>query len=327
MGCVLKKPVAISFYFLVYLILGLFIAFMIGLNLNSSLSMVAGKGVFLSKSLIFYIFFDSMPFVLLFSALVLCLYKVRHGAEPVSSAITYSVLCVLVWFLFFPLAFEGRSFALKEKLIEDDHNIEISGGYFRESDNKLYYFIDDSVGQKANVLVLNDTKSNVDFGNLICMDVSSSSSFLAESNPYKDPLIKKSMDNRSTFLFGFFYMIKERAAAAWKRNIVSWLFFCAFGFAACTAYGFVHASSWRLVNVMMIVIYEGFVFWFNNLYFTGIFSSMRKFLNELLLGENFSRGAFFVENSIDFPLFLMNIIFGIVAIVFGILFSKRNKNF
>ena len=321
----MKKPVTISLYFLAFLIFGSLLGLLVGMNFSSSLSMVAGKGVFFSKGLVIYTLFDGIPVVLLLIGIVLSVYKVRHGADPVGSAIVYSALCAVTWIVLMPLSFEARKFAYEEKSREDDQELELSGGYFRESDGKLYYFLQDAQDQKADVLVLNDVNSKMEFGKEMILDVSSASSFAADAKPFKDPLIKDTMADRPEVVTNVFVAIRNRAASAWNCGIWSWLFFCGFGFAICACYGLVHSSSWRLVNILLIFSYSTFVMWFNNFYYSSSFSGARKFLGELMLGENYCRGKFFVDNCVELPLFIFNLIIGAVALIVGILLSKRER--
>ena len=321
----MKKPVTISLYFLAFLIFGSLLGLLVGMNFSSSLSMVAGKGVFFSKGLVIYTLFDGIPVVLLLVGIVLSVYKVRHGADPVGSAIVYSVLCAVTWIVLMPLSFETRKFAYEEKSREDDQELELSGGYFRESDGKLYYFLQDAQDQKADVLVLNDVNSKMEFGKEMILDVSSASSFAADAKPFKDPLIKDTMADPPEVVTNVFVAIRNQAASAWNCGIWSWLFFCGFGFAICACYGLVHSSSWRLVNILLIFSYSTFVMWFNNFYYSSSFSVARKFLGELMLGENYCRGKFFVDNCVELPLFIFNLIIGAVALIVGILLSKRER--
>ncbi|MDE5899364.1 MAG: hypothetical protein K2H09_08910 [Treponemataceae bacterium] len=326
----MRKPLQLALCYLWILIasslVGVFVCFQFFICTN----FVAGQAEPISFQTIVHGFFEASPVVLLFLGMLVALYKVRHLGSPVLSAAVYAALCAATWLLLFPALLTARGAVYEKNGILDSgaQQANISGGYFRQLDGSIYYFLRDSDGQEADVILLNAEDVPSDEGGAIVrtLDVSEQSEFMKKAAPFRDPLIKESLETPSTPVFAVLVSAKRRALASWSAGIPAWLCFCTFGFALCSVYSFIHVSTWRLVNSFSIVCLEAFVLWGNALYFSPLFGRIRESLEESA-AQSVGRWSAPLGNlGAELPPALLNLLLGIIIVVSGsVITVLRNR--
>lgn len=283
---------------------------------------VAGHIFRLEKTMLLYAFFQSLPVVLIFMPLLMTVYKIRHLSHPVWSVLAFVGMCVLSWGVLYPLAEIGKNAVLTEtvrsRLLPD--SIPVSEGYFRTSEQNVYYFISDSDGGTASVLKLSDAAETDFRGADGTLDVSADSGFYADAAPFREPCVKESLSDFPRETVRLLSGILTAAACAWQDGLVSWVFFCSLCVALASSYSYIKMSSWRLVNYLAVLLTNGAVLVFNGLYYSG-FGGIRSSLNDFLYGGGHGRLTFFSSRNIDMPLFVINILFAALVVAAALIIT------
>lgn len=209
-------------------------------------ALIVGERVgFITFSLFLRGFFYSLPFCAVISCLFLIFYLIRHPAHPVISLIVYIIICSAVWLVIIP-----QSSKIKEKLDlvleEDKVDNTLSSGYFRPSDKGVSFYLKDSV------LFLNFQSRN-----------ESDTQFFIDKNPelriseenIRDPLIKETIKLGTVVSFAFEVLSKVQmySKEMQKEGLMSYLAFLSMGLAFMSLIGLKRASSWRLLNMSLIL--------------------------------------------------------------------------
>lgn len=314
----MRKVISLIIDYFLILLVGLFIGLFIFLQYFNGINLVAGISVPLAREVVIYGIFSTFPVLFLTTPFCLVLYKIRHRSNPKASLITFICLCLLNWCLFYPLILTFQNTALKtlpeESEIHD--SFTLSKGYFRKANDKLYYFKKTAKENSADVILLNDKAEPSKFSEDYTLDLSDESEFHKSTSPYRDPLIKESLTDIPYYVIEVFKSIKIQAFNAWKNGFISWACFISIGFALASVYGLIRMSSWRMINALLTLTLSGLVIWFNHFYFSPFNENIRRFFQSLFYDGGHL--GFFLERNIEFPLMLINIIFGLVFIIIGI---------
>ena len=154
----MRKPIALILDYLTVTLLCIVAGIFFFTQYFNSLTLVAGKNIDFSADIIAYGLFETLPLIFLFIAMFVIFYKIRHLSSPVSSLITFSVLMAVTWFCFFPftLVLKEKVYSMLTPLETLENKNELSGGYFRTIDGKIYYFVTDTKDDIADVFKLFD---------------------------------------------------------------------------------------------------------------------------------------------------------------------------
>lgn len=314
----MRKVISLVLDYFLTLIVGFAIGMFICIQYFDSINLVAGERFFVSKETFVLGIFYTLPVMFLLLPFALMLYKIRHKNNPAASFATFALLSALNWFVFYPVTLKLQSLAEKNFSENTDFSKlnELSSGYFRRANGNLYFFRKKTQENSAEVVLLKDSAGQLDFAKEEKIDVSENSEFYKSSSPFRDPLVKETMTEIPYRAINVFHSIKTQAVRAWNYGIVPWLCFCSIGFALCSLYSLIKFSSWRMVNALGTLVFSGIVLWFNDFYFSPANSGMRNFLQSL-----FYEGGklnFFIDNGIEFPLMVINLLFGAIFTAIGI---------
>lgn len=324
----MRKVISLILDYFLTLVVSFAIGMFICIQYFDSINLVAGERFFVSKETVVLGVFYTLPVMFLLLPFALMLYKIRHKDNPALSLAVFAALSLLNWFIFYPVTLKFQTIA--EKKFSESKNTdffklnELSSGYFRHSAGKLYFFNKQTEENSADVILLDDSSAPLDFAKEEKIDVSVSSEFYRDSSPFRDPLTKETMKDIPYQIINIFHSIKFQAIRAWNYGFISWLCFCSLGFALCSLYSLIKFSSWRMVNALTALIFTGTAIWFNDFYFSTTCGGMRNFLQSF-----FYEGGklnFFIDKGIEFPLMLINLLFGLIFTVIGIVIAIfRNK--
>lgn len=328
----MRKVISLILDYFLTLIVGFAIGMFICLQYFDSINLVAGERFFASKETVVLGIFYTLPVMFLLLPFALMLYKIRHKNNPALSFITFAFLSLLNWFIFYPVTIKLQNVAEKN-FYENAQKTEnsnlfklndLSSGYFRRSNGKLYFFSKKTQQDSADVILLENFNAPQDFAKEEKLDVSEKSEFYKNSSPFRDPLVKETMMDIPYQIINIFHSIKFQAIRAWNYGIISWLCFCSLGFALCSLYSLIKFSSWRMINALSALVFTGFVIWFNDFYFSPMNNGMRNFLQSLFYeGGNLN---FFIDKGIEFPLMIINLLFGLLFTIAGIVIAIfRNR--
>ena len=79
-----------------------------------------------------------------------------------------------------------------------------------------------------------------------------------------------------------------------------------------------------MINALNALVFRGLVIWFIDFYFSPINNGMRNFLQSLFYESG--KLNFFIDKGIEFPLMLINLLFGLIFIIAGIVIAIfRNR--
>lgn len=321
----MRKIISLILDYFCTLLVGFAVGMFIFVQYSDSVSLVAGERFFISKEMIVSGFFSVLPIIFLLLPLALILYKIRHKSNPVSSFITFILLSLANWFAFFPITLKIQT-QFEKNLFEKNYvakQNDLTKGYFRQAGGKLYYFNNNSESDSADVLMIEDTSEPATFASEKNIDISKNSEFAKAANPFRDSLTKETMTNIPYPIINVFSSIKLQAMRAWNYGFFSWICFCSLGFALCSLYSLIRFSSWRMINALGALVLSGIVIWFNDFYFSAANNSVRNFFQSLFYeGGHFN---FFIEKGIEFPLFLINMLFWLIFTTIGIIIAILHK--
>lgn len=322
----MSKPVTLILYYLGFTFLGLLAGLFLFTQYFNAVSLVVGKSSVFSAEILVYGIFSILPIIFMTSSMFLSFYKTRHLSSPVSSCITYALLSLVTWFVFYPvtLIIQERAITILTPIEELESTQDLSGGYFRNINGTVYYFIKDSKDDIAEVARLYDSKSPNEFAKVGTISVSSTSNFSEAEAHFNDPIIRESMGSMPMNISRIFVFYKNKAERMWDTGIISWLFFCSMGLALSSVYGLLRVSSWKLINTVWILLTSVLILWFNFLYFQPLFGQIRRTVNNFLFEPG--KSNFFLDNEIELPLFCVNILISIILILIGILRTASHKN-
>lgn len=317
------------YYLLVYLGTLIVLTF-IYIQYISCTHIVIGSTFPFSYQLLIYAVFKALPLVTILTPFILTVYKVRHKGFAVSSALTYSIVCLLSFLVFLPCIEAGRDIAYKrintvnfETNLND--NIAISGGYFRKVGDKTYYFIDDSYMNYSHVVELHDAKDASMRPEDYLLSVDLSSEFAKSTYPFRDTSLKEILGNTVYNALEVLDILLFSVTIAHSNGVIPWLFFITLGLALASCYGFVRFSSWSMMNYLFVISNTIYIILFNCFYYTQYFSPIRVMLEELIFGEGATRFRYFYNHRVDLPLCLINIITASLILAAGIIVSKIRK--
>lgn len=321
----MRKVITLILDYFLILVIGFIIGMFIFLQYYDSISLVAGTKVTLSREIVLYGVFSTLPVLFILAPFGMMLYKIRHRSNPKSTFATYCLLCLVNWFLFYPLSLMFQNQMSKDMSSENINNQnDLSAEYFRKSCGKLYYFSHKSKDGIADVVLVEDPLDVNSFASEVEVNVDGNSDFAKDSYPFHDPLIKESMNDIPYLIINLFRSIKVQAIHAWNYGIIAWLCFCSFGFALGSFYSLLKFSSWRLVNAFLMLFFTSVVIWFNDFYFSVYNEEPRNFLRSLFYDSG--KLNFFVDRGIEFPLMLINLLVALVFVVSGIMLTiLRNQ--
>ncbi|MBQ1949281.1 MAG: hypothetical protein II367_03885 [Treponema sp.] len=321
----MRKPVALILYYLTVTMLNLAVGIFFFTQYFNSITLVAGKSIDFSAEVIAYGLFESLPLVFILVPMFVTFYKIRHLGSPVSSCITYCALMLVTWFCFFPLTevLQKNVYSMLTPIENLESKSDLSGGYFRNINGKLYYFVSDSKNNVADVFKLFDSARPNSYADRDFIQIGNLSRFSDSAGEFHDPIIKESSPEIPFKISEIAATLKSSARNAWDNGLIAWLCFCSLGFALTSLYSFVRISSWKLVNFYWVSFFTSIVLWFNYFYFQPEFSLVRKALFNLF--HESGRLSFFLVRDISLPLTCINLIFALIMTSIGIINATSKR--
>ena len=315
----MKKALRLVLTYFLFLIIGTVLGmffYYVYLHLQSS---VAGhqSEFFIKEDLLrglFYVWGCLLLFVC--PAMVYVRISNRGGA---AHFITFILLSCITWCLLIPMLghFESKVFYNTK-----DSSKMLTGGYFRENGDKVYYFTynyNENPYLDTTAVVIDKSPE----GGVEIEKIKPSRDFILfrDSAPYSDILLKKTFGEKESQSIISFSLIMEHAQIAFAKKWTFWLGFLSLGLLFASLYGAADLFRWRLLNSGFLMIMTFGIFVANTLYYhPAVTSFRRQYIN--------NKGFFvFLGKYIDDPLLvLVNVTFSLAFIIIGIVrFATRNK--
>lgn len=315
----MKKALRLVLMYFLLLIFGTALGVVFySLYLSLQNFVVGNEIIFFDKHNLINVAFVIGECMLLFICPLLIYLRISNKGG-VGQFIAFVFLALLTWGIAYPsvIYYEGKvSYKIETK------NENLSGGYFREAGDKVYYFTTDYNGNPyvdtTTVIIDKSEKGTVEIEEL-----KYTPDFILYKNsaPYRDILIKNSFESNVSFKILDFSVIKQNAALAMAKGWTFWLGFLSLGLIICSLYGAAVMFNWRLINTTFLVFSTACILFVNSNYYNPVFQS---FISPYIDNNKF---FIFLSKYIDAPLLvLVNVLFSLIFIVVGIVrFAARKK--
>ena len=264
---------------------------------------------------LFYVF--SCVILLVCPAMVYVRISNKGG---VGHFIAFILLSAITWSLLIPVQIK-----LEDKVLYDskDSSKILTGGYFRESGDTVYYFSSDynvNPYVSPTTIIIDTTEE----GKVSIEKTNPSRDFFLfrDSAPYSDILIKKLFASESKIpVIISFSLIMQHARNAFAKSWTFWLGFLSLGLLICSLYGAADLFRWKLLNTCFMLVSTIIILSVNTLYFHPVVAS---FCRQYINGKKF---FVMLNNYMDYPLLvILNVSFSLVFIIIGIIrFATRKK--
>ncbi len=315
----MKKAFRLVLTYFLFLILGTAVGmffYYVYLHLQGS---VAGQQAeFFRKEDLLRVLFYVLGCLLLLVCPVMVYARISNKGG-IAHFITFILLSCATWGVLIPLLghYEGKILYNTK-----DSSKMLSGGYFRENGDKVYYFTDDynKNPYKDTTAIVIDTTPE---GTVEIETIKPSRDFILfrDSAPYSDILLKNTFGESEKQSIISFSLIMDHARIAFAKSWTFWLGFLSLGLLFISLYGAADLFRWRLLNSGFLMITTFAIFCANTMYYHPMVTSFRR---QYINNKSF---FIFLGKYIDDPLLvLVNVTFSLVFIIIGIVrFATRKK--
>ena len=263
----------------------------------------------------------SLPIVVIFIPMFLILTLIKHSkTNRIIGLLTIFVLTAASWGIGLP---SYLKYVKSEGSITEMKKKNLSPGYFRFSDDRIYYFTNVSSTNKADGIIIDVAKADTE--NSEFSIIKNEEVTIPGSDEFSDILVKRSVEipDMLKYCLADLYYIGVGAQNSLNRSILSWAFFCFFGLALFFVFPISKGSKWRLINAFCVLIGTGLVIKLNAVCY-GI-EAYKKFFpflpvwNEKLksLGWFFSQMESPLSVIVNISLIIIFIIIGLAALLLG----------
>lgn len=252
----MKKALNLILIYIITIIIGSAIGTVLYSFYLNVLDFIAGTEIqFFTKKDLISSFFYTAICLLFFICPIISYYRIRHpGGMP--QIITFVFLALLTWAVAIPGLFH-----LSKKYIQQDSFVTknecLSKGYFREVDDKVYYFVKDAElnqnGKLETTAVIINTNPN---GNVSIEKVvdSPDSDLRKAAEPYKEILLKNTFQkNELPFSLKLNTLI-ENCNSKVNGTIFTIIGYLSLGLIMASVFALTNVFKWKLLNTLFISI-------------------------------------------------------------------------
>lgn len=253
---------------------------------------------------------------------ILSYYRARHpGGIP--QTITYIVLSAITILLLFPATIQLQK-KYYDKFPQSNRITHLSGNYFRQTGDKVYYFTRDFItnpvtGDNTTAIIIDTTEN----GKVEIQEVEDTPDFelYTAAKPFKEILAKTAFEG-SSFSNGRGYIttVVNKAREAFDKGFSFCLGFMAIILAFASMYALTSFFQWKLLNAFVIILNSWLFISAMGFYATPAADGLRNAL------EN-NRIMDWCKGYVDDPaLICFYVIISIVYIITGIVNSAVRKH-
>ena len=315
----MKKAFRLILTYFLFLLIGTAIGmffYYIYLHLQSS---VAGQPAdFFKKEELLRVLFFVLGCLLLFVCPAMVYVRISNKGG-IAHFITFILLSGVTWGVLIPLLGHYESKIFYNTI---DSSKVLTGGYFRENGDKIYYFTNDynanPYADSTTIVIDTTTEGTVEIEK-----IKPSRDFILfrDSAPFSDILLKRTYGESENQHIISFSLIMEHAEIAFSKGWTFWLGFLSLGLLIASLYGTADLFRWRLLNSGFLMIMTFGILVVNTIYYYPFITSFRRqYIN--------NKGFFiFLAKYIDDPLLvLVNVSVSLIFIIIGIIrFATRKK--
>lgn len=318
----MKKAINLIIMYFVILIAGIAVGTLFYSFYLNVLSFVAGQELDIWD-------IDILMQSLFFVAIAMCFlifpmlsyYRVRHpGGVP--QAITYVLLSIFTMAVLFPATIQLK-IKYYDKFPSTTRISHLSGGYFRQSGDKLYYFTKDfssnPVTGEDTTTVIIDTSEN---GIVSIEKIKDTPDFplYKDAEPCKEVLVKNAFSGTINSNKGGITVLVERAEEAYHKGLMHCIGFMSIALALCAVYAMTSFFAWKLLSTFTIILNTVIIIFVNGFYQMPAADGIKNSLGNGRLMTWFGR-------YVDDPLLVsFYIILSVLFIVLGIVSSAVKKH-
>ncbi len=307
----MKTAVSFIFSFIMMCLVGtVFTAliFMAGKNL---MYLVAGQPLsFFSLDFFLQGLFVMFPLICVIAQLLLILYIIRHPAGQILPFIMFTIISFCSWVILIPCDMQLADSYIKKSAVEEKPAPPMTPGYFREEVGGVYYYtrLLENGNADGVLLDVNDRYGSRKGGVYKFYDQKTAN---ASAVPYADVLVKKAVEPSGMISYPMkvYNTLIDTAMKSWKSGFSTWLAFASLGLAFYALYGLQFASSWRLLNSFLILLFGNGISYLNYLIY------IEKFFPEFVLAV--TEKVSFISGPNPF-IVLVNLVLFIIFAVYGV---------
>lgn len=300
----MKKVCKFVLYYVLALLFFTFLGVFINFLYDSSLRIVAGVPFSFNKFALLKGCFLGLEVGIIFSPLFLCNYRIKTGSRTVPLFISYIFLGIFSWFLLFPAVILCEN-KISSNLLQK--KTELTANFFRESESRYVYFVTDEKNNKAKIISVekdSPSEKNAAFGVFELTE-----EFINDSEPFSDPLIKKSYDDFPHKIKDTFSRILYLSRDALNKSFLHWIVFASFGILLWSIYGFTIFSPWKLINYFMVFFLTAVILFLNYFYYNERFVFLHNLISD----------SFFGISGIELMHGILNAALSFILIVLGLI--------
>ncbi len=263
----MKNAFFMVFVFIILTIATAFVSTVAISLIHLSFSMVAGENLsFVNFTLFFQVLIKALPFCLVFACLGLIFYFIRHPKTPILSTLLYFLIGFSIWLFAIPWML-SLPYAQKPLVSENDAR-GLSEGFFRESRSSIEYIAKIFPEGGAEGVRIDTSSSGHIESVFFEEDV-----LEADQAFYADPLFEKTIELPPVLevLKAFFSFAQREAIKSLARGYFFYLMFASFGLAILTLFFVRNISSWKLINISIVVTLFVFICKINREVFSAMF--------------------------------------------------------
>lgn len=310
----LKSFVKMSGAFFLICSVGTFLVACLYMIYSACTVLIAGDALdIFSKGFFIKGFVSTLPVCIAISNILLALFLIRHPSDNILPLITYIFIGLLSWLVLLPLTNKLNLF-VEEKFSDAQSVHSVSEKYFRKQDDKIIYFT--SINESSADGVVIDLNAH-DNGVYSFTDTP----FLKTESDFSDSLIEEtvSVPGYSKIFIRHALLLIRVGQDFLAKGYIAWLWFASFGLALISLLGLRRLSSWRLINVFLILFFAIVLFEFNASYYCEL-----EFQKRILFMEQWFFKFYFIPNpSAFFINILSSIIFTAVGIICHLIRTPR----
>ena len=325
----MKKALKLFFIFFLFFLIGTGLGTLFYSIYLCSLNHIVGTNTtFFSKDKLILAFFLAGQVMTLLIGYLLISYRIRHSGG-ILQLLVFIITQVFCWGFLFPFLFQIEDIYLtkhQDEITFEDKSYPLTKGFFRESDNVVYYFMDDlktsyPYGEESTNAVRINTRENGKIG-LTEVRTPRFLEISQKAKPYKDILVKNTFAQEESSHLYFICTLVNLAKKNYHEGWTFWLGFASLGFALACVYALSGISDWRLITFSIDTVITAVLLFWNYIYTT---PAMNAFKSMKIAKIGFEPLNKYINNQF---LILTNILAGLVMIVIGIIlhFVKKHKN-
>lgn len=212
-------------------------------------NLVAGQSPSFNAELFVQGIYIFLPLVLIFQAMFMTFYLIRHPTQSVLPLIVYVLIYVSSWLFLIPGAAKANAAVSADSPIQEISD-KPSAGYFRKSGSQIFYYSSIKENGSANGLCVDTQKAGNNVYTFSNLQLSK------KRTTFTDSLIQSTieMPDSLSIIINYVTELSVILTKCAGRTKGYWLCFATLALPLLGVIAFRNFSQWRLVNIVAILI-------------------------------------------------------------------------